>query len=767
MEGQTKLNDKYEFDATITYCRFYNTDSLWGVYRFSTKHNLPYLDDPSFSDIASIDGDDNLKFGSLVGKMQELDIGCKYHIIATLNKSKYGWEYNPENIFAVAPKSTEDQKLFLCTLVNEKVAKNILDKYPNIVNDIINGDIVDIDYSDIRGVAKKTWEKIKDKIISNYMVSDIIIMLRPLGVNFNTIKSLLKMEKNAAVLKKKIESNPYILTRLKGYGFKRVDNFAIKLRPDIVTSVERLTAFLRYFFRELGESSGDTWTTVYELSEAVRNAVPECEVYLNDVLNNSNIFVLEDNHVGLNVYKSVEYYIHGVLRSKNNHPNFIYIPQKTIDSAIKEAEKIQGFTYSKEQVEVINNVLKSNVSIIAGKAGVGKSSIMRAIMIALKRASLKFDSCALSAMAAKRIEEASGFSAKTIHRTLGCKGDNKFEYDENNKIPINVLIVDEGSMVGASLFYFLFQAIRDDTVVIISGDNKQLPPIGYGNIFSDLIDTLDPTCVNLLTKPMRQAQESGILVDANKIRENIDPITESPIPKIIHGNLQDMYYMFRNDRDTLTRIAIKTYLGSIKTDGMDDVVIITPRKQGCENSSTVINQKIQYILMKDRPDSQKITCSNNTSKMFYLGDRVIQTVNNYADGIFNGDIGYVTSVENHVDDKGKVYKTCKITFNNVKDYDGKKKELNYQSNELDDIELAYALTCHKIQGAGIKTVIGIIDNTHYTLLDNCMLYTMMTRAKKRCLLLAEPTAFQACIRKSHNNRRTWLSIENNKVKENA
>ena len=485
------------------------------------------------------------------------------------------------------------------------------------------------------------------------------------------------------------------------------------------------------------------------------------------MIRDENIFEVKDNHVGLNVYKAVEYYIRGVLTAKNNYPSFVLIPQTTIDSAIKEAETIQGFTYSEEQVEVINNVLKSNVSIIAGKAGVGKSSIMRAIMIALQRTGLKFDSCALSAMAAKRIEEASGFHAKTIHRTLGCKGDNKFEYDRNNKIPINVLIVDEGSMVGASLFYFLFQAIRDNTVVIISGDNKQLPPIGYGNIFSDLIDTLDPSCVNLLTKPMRQAQESGILVDANMIRENINPITELSVPKIIHGKLQDMYYMFRNDRDTLTRIAIKTYLHSIKTDGMDNVVIITPRRQGCENSSTVINQKIQYILMKNKSDDERIVCSGNKSKMFYVGDRVIQTVNNYEEKIFNGDIGYVTAIECHTDEKGNDYKICEITFHNVKDFNGKEKVLKYKNNELDDIELAYVLTCHKIQGAGIKTVIGIIDNTHYTLLDNCMLYTMMTRAKKRCLLLAEPTAFQACIRKSHNNRRTWLSLENNKVEENA
>ena len=752
---------QFEFEATITNCRFYNSDTSWGVYRFSTKHDLPYLDEVISDSLWGGPQDTEItKFGSLVGKMQELSIGCKYNIVATIEESKYGYQYKPSNVFAIAPRSTEEQLLFLGLIVNETVAKNILEKYPNAVGDVINGDLVEIDYSNIRGVGKKTWEKIRNKILDNYVMSDIIVMLRPLGVTFNMIKTLVDDEKNVSLLKQKLEKNPYILTKVYGLGFKRVDDFAIKINPKFLISHVRLSSFIRYYFQQLGENEGDTWCYKEVLLDSIYDNVPECVDLFDDLIRNSKFLTVNANRIGLTGYMKVELDIYNMLANKVVKDQIISIPQNIIDESIKEAEEIQGFSYSYEQLETIKNVLKNNLSIITGKAGVGKSSIMRAIMLAFKKNNNTVESCALSAMAAKRIEDASGFPSKTIHRTLGSKGDNKYKYNKNNPINADVVILDEGSMVGASLFHHLVEAISSRTVVIISGDHKQLPPIGYGNIFSDLIDNFMYPVVNKLTKPMRQAQESGILVDANMIRENINPITEQVAPKLIHGKLNDMYYMFRNDRDTLSRIAIKTYLSSIKSIGQDNVVIITPRRQGCNNSAAIINRRIQSILMKDKSDSEKITYGKNNEKIFYIGDKVMQTVNNYDENVFNGDVGYVTDIKTIINEKCKEEAVCEVTFKTVVDYNGKEKVVEYKYDNLIELELAYALTCHKIQGAGIHTVIGIIDNTHYALLDNCMLYTMLTRAKKRCLLLAEPSAFKTCIAKSKNNRKTWLSVEN-------
>ena len=257
---------------------------------------------------------------------------------------------------------------------------------------------------------------------------------------------------------------------------------------------------------------------------------------------------------------------------------------------------------------------------------------------------------------------------------------------------------------------------------------------------------------------MRQAEKSGILVDANKIRENINPISEKLQPRIIHGELQDMYYMFRSNRQSLFNIAIKTFLKSVETDGIENVVIAVPRRKDCLNSTNEINKVIQNELLGDVQQSIEGFETN-----FKLGAKVMQTVNDYDKNVFNGEIGYITQIGERYESKKKE-EYCVVTYSDICGHD---KLIEYTKKELTSLSLAYAMTVHKLQGAGRKTVIGIIDNTHHQLLDNCMLYTLLTRAKKRCLLLAEPSAFLQCIRTSHNHRNTWLKsqTENNYMGE--
>ena len=371
---------------------------------------------------------------------------------------------------------------------------------------------------------------------------------------------------------------------------------------------------------------------------------------------------------------------------------------------------------------------------------------MRAILKAYHNNHFSISSCALSAMAANRIEEATNYPASTIHRLLGCKGDNKFLHNKENPLITDVLLLDEASMVNASLFLNLLKAIGNKTRIIICGDYKQLPPIGYGNIFSDLIHSLDCKYINKLTKPMRQALKSGILSDANIIRLNKNPITETLQSKLIHGELQDMYYMFRDNREQLFNIAITTYLKTIEKEGIDNVAIITPRRQGCINSSEELNKRIQEKLLGQ--ETQFIEIEN---KIFKCGAKVMQTVNDYDKNVFNGEIGTIKEII--VDSKGK--KTCVVQFKDKSCNDLDFKNVEYNNSEVAQLDLAYAITVHKLQGSSRQTIIGIIDNTHYTLLDNCMLYTMLTRAKTKCLLLSEISAFSKCIKTSHNARNTW------------
>lgn len=739
-----------EFNMIPINERYYNEDSNWGVYTFTTKDDIPYFN-PYHDPFDENNWDKPLKISNVAGKMQRLYLGSEYKVkaIPEYNLKYSTYQYTPISIVAVEPKTYEAQELFLKSLTTETIAKNILAEYPNVVEDVMNGKLKDLDYSKIKGVGKRTWDKLRNSIIDNYVISDIITMLQPLGVTYNMIKKLLSEEPNPALLKQQLNENPYIMTKIKGLGFKRVDDLALKLKPDLKCSMFRLVAFIQYYLYETGENEGHTWVTKNVLEEKISDNVPECANLFQELLNNNTFLYQEGNKVGLQYYRNIEKQIFQILIEKNNIQNEkLIFSDEEIEIGIKQAEDEQGFNYTKEQVQVIKNALGNNLSIISGKAGTGKSSIAKAIFKIYKNKNCSIKAMALSAKAAQRIAEATGHPASTIHRGLGAKGLNVFTYNCENPLLVDLLFIDEASMINARLFYDLLCAVNYNTRIIICGDHMQLPPIGFGNIFSDILSRNDTFNSFQLTKPMRQAQMSGILSDANLIREGINPI-DTPELKIVHGELQDMYYMFRENREAIQNIAINTFLKSIETDGLDEVVIAVPRKKDCINSAYEINKIIQEKLLPNNP------FINKGYMKFKLGDKVMQVVNDYDNNVFNGEVGYITKV--YKGDNNQDF--CEVTYKT----NDSEKVITYSKNDLDNIDLAYAMTVHKLQGSGYKTVIGIVDNTHYVLLDNCMLYTLITRAKKRCCLLAEPNAFLKCIKTNHNNaRQTWMKTLINK-----
>ena len=748
----------YEFKIVVTYEKYYIDDTTWGTYIAYTEDDIPFFTNGEANKFDN--SEEKKKFCNIVGKMQQLSIGGEYQIKAKYEYNKqYGHQYKPLSIYALVPQTKEMQLLFLKTIIPEWMAENLINEYPNLVNDVANGTLKEIDYSKIKGVREITWNKVKEKIINNYLISDILMLLKPLGVTYTMIKKLLSDEPNPVLLKREIEKNPWVLTRVDNLGFKRVDDLALKLKPELIDSTQRLVSFIQYYFKDLGESKGHTWCSEKILRTAISNNVYECSDKVDWLFENNNFLHIVNGRIGLKYYYDIEQQIYQLILDKSKVDTTINISDTAIELAIKHAEEEQGFNYVVEQLDTIHKSLHRTVSLITGKAGTGKTSIMRAIVKAYTENNYMITASALSAMAAQRITEATEFPAMTIHRTLGCQGLNKFTYDMDNHLITDVAFLDEGSMVNASLFLHWLEAIGDNTRIIISGDHKQLPPIGFGNVFSDLVEMFDDSIVSKLIKPMRQAEKSGILVDANKIRENINPISEKLQPRIIHGELQDMYYMFRSNRQSLFNIAIKTFLKSVETDGIDNVVIAVPRRKDCLNSTNEINKVIQNELLGDVQQSIEGFETN-----FKLGAKVMQTVNDYDKNVFNGEIGYITQIGERYESKKKKEEYCVVTYSDICGHD---KLIEYTKKELTSLSLAYAMTVHKLQGAGRKTVIGIIDNTHHQLLDNCMLYTLLTRAKKRCLLLAEPSAFLQCIRTSHNHRNTWLKsqTENNYMGE--
>lgn len=685
----------------------------------------------------------------LVGNMQQLYLGSEYEVIATLDyNAKYkSYQYKPKIITSVAPKGSEQQRMFLSSILTDKQTDTLLEKYPNIVEEIING-TDNVDVKVLKGIGEHTYQSIKEKVLNNYIISDILILLQPLGVKYPTIKRMLMGEPNPVLLKEKLIDNPYIMMDFRGFGFKTVDGLALKLNADIRLSAKRTYAFIKHYLKEVGNNQGHAWVGIETLENAVRDNIPEClDVYsaiVQSEKERENILHFDRDKVGLKEYFKLEKDTFDILKNIQSFPA-LEVNEEDIKNGIEQAEKEQGFTLTEEQRAIVLNSLNDNVCIIVGFAGTGKTTISRALLNIYKHANYSISCCALSAKAAQRITEATGFDSSTIHRLLGFSPKG-FVYNHQNPLSADVVLVDEGSMINSYVFYALLNAIKEGAKVIICGDNKQLPPIGCGNIFGDLLTKTDYFSISRLTKVLRQAEKSGILMDANKIRSGQYPI-EQPELKIVNGELQDMTYMFRDTREGLRNIAIKTYLKAIEQDGMDEVVIITPRKEHCENSSLGINKRIVDILA-----DKKGRCMKLGQREYYVGSKVMQTDNNYEKNVFNGEIGYITDIRDVQDNKEKnVQFTVEFRLND------QVKTVIYNRNELEQLDLAYAMTVHKSQGSGYKTVIIITDMTHYTLLDTCLLYTAITRAKKRCLLLSESSAFKMCMSNNKSkSRQTWL-----------
>lgn len=726
--------------------RYYNND--FGVYLFRTEENIPHSE-PVQADPFDKQPAQATEWQSvLAGSMQRLTLGQPYDVTAqpVFNK-KYGtWQYKPSVILAVRPSGAEEQKAFVHALLSPALADEVLAAYPNIVNDILEG-TDNVDTSRIHGMGPYTYNRFKEQVLENYVISDILTLLQPLGVTYNVIQKLLSSEPNPSLLKAQLLDNPYLMTRVRGLGFKKVDSLALKLQPDIISSEKRAWAFIKWFLNEVAESDGNTWVTLSELGQGAKNNIPECEEAFRRVLQAEKehpvLLHFDAGRVGLRSLWELEMNTLSILRELDKYPP-CFTPEP--EPAIQQSEQELGFSFTPEQKSAVQEVLSHQVSFLCGKAGVGKSTILNAVVKAFHGHSVAC--CALSAKAAQRIAEAAHHPASTIHRLLKWNG-HEFEFSPQNPLPHDAVILDEASMVNIHLFYQLVSAIKPGGRVLICGDNRQLPPIGAGNVFNDMLYK-NEFCVKVLTKVMRQAAMSGILSDANLIRDGKNPLAK-PALKITTGQLQDMTYMFRDSAQALQSIAIKAYLGAVERDGLNHVILIVPRKTNCDNSTGALNAKLQDILIPPGT-ADEIEYGAN---VFRNGAKVIQRENNYDKNVFNGEVGEITSIYAETNEDGKSEWYVCVEYKSSEE----PKPITYRKSELGQIELAYALTVHLAQGSGYHTVIAVIDTSHYILLDNCLLYTALTRAKKRCLLLAQPKAFLACIRKNKStSRQTWLSL---------
>ena len=716
---------------------FYSEDTSYGIFAVTVKQNTDDSDKVKLNEYGNV---------SIKGSMPELEWGKNYKTkVKEVYDKRYGLGYEVVSIYMDTAVTKDSQEEFLKTILTKKQVEEIMKVYKddNVV-EMIEEDT--FDYNKVHGLGEKTYEKLKEKVLGNLKYRNAIIELsEKFGITHNTIKKLSDEYGSPDLLIKKVNENPYILAHeVKGIGFKKSDQIALSsgIEKD---SPNRIGACVHYILSQ-NSSEGHTWMPkdklvlkmVDELSlgeDVIREFLNREDVE-QDFISNSDLTV--DNEIGYldrdyNDEITISDNVKRLLEIKGNY-NLM-----NIESSIQSSEEEQGFSFTEEQKNAIELAIEENVIAIVGKAGTGKSSIIKGIMKVLsERDDLEFSGCALSGKASQRIEEITGLRSSTIHRLLKYNPQSGFTYNQEDKLPHDVIIVDEFSMVNSYIASRLIRAIKDGAKLILVGDVAQLPPIGAGNCLVDIINSKSVPVVEL-TKVHRQAQKSGILSKANEIRGGIvfDEIDNSKSVKL--GELKDLWYYPYKNKDNIIK-AVVSLAEKFKGGNILDFQVITSMKKRGQLSTNSLNKVLQDIFNPDEIGKASI---KKGDFMIRVGDKVIQQGNNYDLDVYNGTLGIVR----HIEPASKEM---------VIEFEGRGR-IEYDKELLKDIDLAYALTTHKCQGSQFKHVVSVFDYSAYMMLSRQLVYTSLTRAQKTLFLIAEPRALKHGIKTDHSiKRNTFL-----------
>lgn len=698
------------------------------------------------------------------GKVPEINYYDKYVLLGKFSYNEtYGNQYEILCMNKLVNLTDPvEQRNFLEYVLSESQINTLYESLENPFEAIKNNDVTTL--TKIKGIGEQTATKIIQRYRDNIDNSLAYVELDSFGLTKYMIDKLIDVYGSADTLVAKIKENPYILIEeVDGIGWKKADEMALNAGLQS-GSPERINAYIVYYLKAIAED-GDTWVTPQELVQSTFDVldIDNADAFREALYDLQERKIIcwdsEKTKIGLSVYYQLEQNIaNDLLRLLKAPCSFKY---KDYTMQIKEIEQKQGWNFTEEQLQAAKKALDSQVCIITGYGGTGKSSVVSAVLKILNGCS--FAQTALSGRAASRLSEITKEEGYTIHRLL--EYNPAFGFGINRKTPLNydIIILDEISMVGADLFYRLIQSIQDGSKLIMLGDDGQLESIGLCNIFKDMLES-EVIPVARLTTIHRQAAKSAIITESIKVRKHEQLVPYNWVGEEIRGELQDLELNIFGD-SILTQKRIIEKFNEVYEEHpyIGDIQIVLPMKHRGNISTLSINEIVQEIVNPMGNNETRIAYKEKGDEISYKlreKDKVIVNKNNYKTQtengencpIFNGNKGIIKSINLS---RGEMI----ITFEQYGD-------ILLKRGQWKNIELAYALSCHKLQGSESDYVIIGLDFTGRTLLTKEWLYTAITRAKKHCTLCAETKALAYCISNSNvPYKRTFLKeMLQNKVK---
>ena len=721
--------------------------------------------------------DEDLYSIKLKGNTCTLEYGTTYKVFCKLSESHeiYGDTYELVYISKCIDISSKDkQKEFLKNVLNENLVDKLFDEYDDVIKLLEERDIKSL--MKIKGIGNQVALKMIDEYEESKDYSSIYMELGQLGLTHTFIKKLVDFYHSPDTVIDVVRNNPYDLVRVDGVGFKKADEVACKVGIGQY-DIRRIKGFLLHHLNEQGEA-GKSYLNYQELMKALYDTlgfVPEevVNTTAKQMIDNEDVVVLENGtKIALKRFYDLEKNIMNellrlqigrikVIESDSNeleselHKD--YIPKSfnigNWETIIQRVEEEQGFTFTDEQKAAIKLSLDNHVMALTGLAGAGKTSTANGICSLYDNYNIL--ACALSGKASVRITEATGLPASTIHRALGYQ-NGKFMFNKDNKLAVDIVLIDEATMINGTLFLSLLEAIPTGAKVIIMGDVQQLTPIGNCQVFADILDS-NVLPVVKLTKPHRQALMSGIIPTSIKVANQEQIFGNSFEGNEILGELKDMELDITSSKESMSDTIINHFQTEMaKYNNIMEVQVCVPMRLKGELSCYNLNTKIQNIYNPKFNDSKKIEIllekKNEDTKKYLIrvGDKVLNTKNNYkcdnVEGdttpVFNGNIGIVKEIE----DNGY----CTIDFVGIG-------EVVFSKTDSKNLELAYACTVHKMQGSGFTSTIVGMDTGSFIMNNSELLYTAITRAKKYCVLVGNNYAISKAIQtKEVKTKQTFL-----------